>query len=79
MGGSGGDIGGRVFFHVLGFKIMKLCGDLSLLLIWLELVLNQLFDNIFSENRFFRFFSGVIYTIFSGFFSDDFTIKKIDF
>mgnify|MGYP001469081073 CR=1 FL=1 len=35
---------------------MKLCGDLSLLLIRLELVLDELFDDLFSENLFFWFF-----------------------
>ena len=43
------------------------CGGFSLFLIRPELLSNHFFD-IFSENRFFRFFSGVIYTKISGIF-----------
>ena len=51
----------------------------SLLLKRPELMLNQFFDDIFSESPFVQVFSGVIYTKISGIFSDDFYDKKIDF
>ena len=55
---------------------MKLCGNLNLLLKLLEIDLNQFFDGLFSESRFNKVFSGVIYTKISGVFSDDFYNKK---
>ena len=61
---------------------MKLCQNLNLLLKRLESDKNHFFDGLFSESRFYRVFSGVIYTKSSGIFSDDFydfTIKKKDF
>ena len=58
---------------------MKLCQNLNLLLKRLEIDQNQFFDGLFSESRFYRVFSGVIYTKSSGIFSDDFYDKKIDF
>ena len=58
---------------------MGLCGGFSLLLKRPEMMLNEFFDDIFSESPFFQVFSGVIYTKISGFFSDDFYDKKIDF
>ena len=68
-GESGRSPGGRFLFHLVKVKIMKLCGGFSLLLKRLELMLNEFFDDRFSENLFYRVFSGVIYTIFSGIFS----------
>ena len=58
---------------------MGLCGGFSLLLKRPEMMLNEFFDDIFSESPFFLVFSGVIYTKISGFFSDDFYDKKFDF
>ena len=58
---------------------MGLCGGFSLLLKRPELMLNEFFDDIFSESRLFLVFSGVIYTKISGFFSDEFYDKQIDF
>ena len=55
---------------------MGLCGGFSLLLKRLELMLNEFFDDIFSESPFFQVFSGVIYTKIPGFFSDEFYDKK---
>ena len=55
---------------------MKLCGNLNLVLKRLEIYYNHFFDGLFAENRFYGFFSGVIYTKSSGFFSDDFYDKK---
>ena len=66
--------------HFLKFKIMKLCGGFNFLLKRLELMLNEFFDDRFSESPFFRVFRGLyIYTKISGIFSDDFYDKKIDF
>ena len=47
---------------------MGLCGGFSLLLKRPELMLNEFFDDIFSESPFFQVFSGVIYTKISGIF-----------
>ena len=58
---------------------MKLFWGFSLLLKRPEMMLNKFFDDIFSESQCFQVFSGVIYTKNSGFFSDDFYDKKIDF
>ena len=67
--GVGRPPGGRTFFfHLVRFKIMGLCGGFSLLLKRPELMLNEFFDDIFSESPFFQVFSGVIYTKISGFF-----------
>ena len=66
-GGSGRAPGGRKKnFHLVKFEIMGLCGGFSLLLERPELMLNELFDDIFSESPFFQVFSGVIYTKISG-------------
>ena len=68
-GGSGRPPGGRKKkIHLVRFKIMGLCGGFSLLLKRLELMLNEFFDDIFSESPFFQVFSGVIYTKISGIF-----------
>ena len=68
-GGSGRPPGGRKkHVHLVRFKIMGLCGGFSLLLKRLELMLNEFFDDIFSESPFFQVFSGVIYTKISGIF-----------
>ena len=68
-GGSGRPPGGRKKnFHLVRFKIMGLCGGFSLLLKRPELMLNEFFDDIFSESPFFQVFSGVIYTKISGIF-----------
>ena len=56
------------FFHLVRFKIMGLCGGFSLLLKRSEMMLNDFFDDIFSESPFFQVFSGVIYTKISGIF-----------
>ena len=58
---------------------MGLCGGFSMLLKRSEMMLNEFFDDIFSESPFFLVFSGVIYTKISGTFPDDFYDKKIDF
>ena len=55
---------------------MGLCGGFSLLLKRPELMLNEFFDDIFSESPFFRFFSGVIYTKKSECFPMIFKIKN---
>ena len=47
---------------------MGLCGGFSLLLKRPELLLNEFFDDIFSESPFFLVFSVVIYTKISDFF-----------
>jgi len=61
------------------FKVMKLCGGFSLLLKRPQLMLNEFFDDIFSESTFFLGFVGCyIYENF-GIFSDDSDDKKIDF
>ena len=72
-GGQGGSGEGRgrppaaeKNIHFVKFKIMKLCGGFSLLLKRLEMVLNEFFDDIFSESPFFLVFSGVIYSKNSG-------------
>ena len=44
----------------------RLCGGFSLLIKRLEMMLNDFFDDMFSESPFFRVFSGVIYTKISG-------------
>ena len=68
-GGSGRPPGGlKKMFHLVRFKIMGLCGGFSLLLKRPELMLNEFFDDIFSESPFFQVFSGVIYTKISGIF-----------
>ena len=67
--GQGRPPGGRIFFfHLVKFKIMGLCGGFSLLLKRPEMMLNEFFDDIFSESPFFQVFSGVIYTKISGIF-----------
>ena len=38
------------FFHLVKFKIMGLCGDFSLLLQRPEMMLNEIFDDIFFES-----------------------------
>ena len=77
QGGAGEGTGGRkLVFHFLGLKIMKLCGDISLLLVRPELVLNQFFDDIFSEHRFFGFFMELYIPKFRDFFPMFFTINK---
>ena len=58
---------------------MGLCGGFSLLLKRPEMMLNEFFDDIFSESRLYTVFSGVIYTNISGIFSDDIYGEKIDF
>ena len=58
---------------------MKLCQKFSLVLVRTKQAPNNFFDDLFSENRVFRFFLGVIYTKISGFLSDGFYDKKIDF
>ena len=47
---------------------MGLCGGFSLLLKRSEMMLNDFFDDIFSESPFVQVFSGVIYTKISGIF-----------
>ena len=55
--------------HLVRFKIMGLCGGFRLLLKRPELMLNEVFDDIFSESSFLSgFFGCYIYTKISGFF-----------
>ena len=51
---------------------MKLCEDLSLVLVRTKLVPNQFFDDIFSENLFFPVFFGNYINENFGIFSCDF-------
>ena len=56
---------------------MGLCGGFSLLLKRLELMLNEFFDDIFSEHRFFWFFREFYIRKIWIFFPMIFTIKKL--
>ena len=67
-GGGGGHRRPNCFFHFRGFKILKLCENLSLLLKRLEINLNQFLMDCFSESCFFRVFSGATCTNISDFF-----------
>ena len=75
--GSGRPPGGRKkIVHLVRFKIMGLSGGFSLLLKRPEMMLNEFFDDLFSESCFFRFFRVLYIRKFRTFFPMFFTIKK---